>query len=61
MGIISSTWIIKDNESDELYCYWPQSYTDSKFKKSVLAHSEIDIEQSLKCRVTIKYTSSKFF
>lgn len=59
MAVVSSTWIVTDNGSDN-YCYWPQYINKTnKLSKLVIEHTEIDLEKCSRCPINIKYRSSK--
>lgn len=58
MDVISSTWILE--EDDKYYCYWPKYASATQQRRLVEFHGEADIEKSVKCAINIKYKSSKF-
>lgn len=57
MAIVPEGWVIKEESFH--FCYWPHYESQKKLNKLIIDQSEIDFELSQKCKINIKYKSSK--
>lgn len=58
MAIISSLWIVEEDE--KLFCYWPNYMKDNKaMTLAIINHDELELDQCLKCEIVIKYSNCK--